>query len=295
MSAAVWLIGSRGMLGSEVEALLADRKIPFVATDRECDITDLDALRSFAAAHEPAWLINCSAYTAVDKAEDESELAFRINASGVENIGKVAAENGARVIHISTDYVFDGEKPGAYREDDPVNPLGVYGRSKAEGEGRLKAATDRFFIVRTAWLYGTHGANFVATMLRLFRERDSIGVVDDQWGSPTYAPDLAGAIARIMVSDSTAYGTYHFTNEGRTSWYRFACEIQREARAAGLVDDRCRIDPLSTEQYPTKARRPKNSFLSKEKIRTDLGVDVRPWEAGLRDYISELAGEPKAH
>jgi len=289
MAAEVWLIGNRGMLGSEVDRLFAGSGVSLVATDRDCDITDIQALRSVAAAHRPRWIVNCSAYTAVDKAEDESDLAFRINADGVENIGKVAAENGANVVHISTDYVFDGTKEGAYTEEDPVNPLGVYGRSKAEGERRLLQATERSFIIRTAWLYGMQGSNFAFTMLRLFRERESIRVVDDQWGSPTYAPDLAHVITGIVEGDSTAYGIYHFTNEGRTSWHEFARAILREASAAGLADGRCRIDPIPTEQYPTKARRPKNSFLSKDKIRSQLGIEVRPWEAGLRDFFGELS------
>ncbi len=284
----IWLIGNRGMLGREIEARLAASGRLFRASDLEVDITDPEALRRFAEPLPLAWIVNASAYTAVDRAEDEAEAAFRINAQGVENIAWVAAEKGARLIHISTDYVFDGGKNGAYVETDPPRPTGVYGASKYEGERRLAQTGASSFLIRTAWLYGPGGANFVSTMLRLFRERDEVRVVSDQWGSPTLAGDLAEAVLAVIAADSRAYGIYHFTNEGRTNWFAFAGEIYRLARQRRLVDRDVCLVPIRTEDYPTRARRPANSYLSKEKIRRVFHLWIRPWQEALSEYLAGL-------
>lgn len=283
----IWLVGNRGMLGSEVEALLQQRGIPCIASDKEVDITDQSQLRRFAAEHPLSWIINCSAYTAVDRAEDEPEAAFRINADGPRHLAEIARYKGAKLIHISTDYVFDGTKDGAYVETDTPNPLGVYGRSKYQGEVQVQRLLKEHFIVRTSWLYGKHGHNFVTTMLRLFRERDEVRVVGDQWGSPTYAPDLAGAVMEIVRSHSEDYGIYHFANEGRISWYDFACEIYNRARNKELLKKDVPIQKIVTAEYPTKARRPQNSCLSKEKFRNTFGVVIDPWQKGLQNFLAE--------
>ena len=225
----IWLVGNKGMLGREVESLPQNKELPYIASDQEIDITNLDELRIFSADKPISWIINCAAYTAVDKAEDEPvpDLAFKINAAGPHNIAEIANNKGAKLIHLSTDYVFDGTKTGAYVETDPPHPLGVYAQSKYQGEVNFAETLSEYFIIRTAWLYGKQGNNFVTTMLRLFKERDEVSVVGDQWGSPTYAPDLAAVILKIISLNSDAYGIYNFTNEGKITWYDFAQEIHR--------------------------------------------------------------------
>ncbi|HUX13196.1 MAG TPA: dTDP-4-dehydrorhamnose reductase [Spirochaetia bacterium] len=281
MAGLVWLVGSKGMLGTEVEALLQEKKIPHVATDLDCDITDPEAVLAYAGPKQIDWILNCSAYTAVDRAEDEPVLAFKVNADGPENLARLAKQKAARIIHISTDYVFDGKKDGAYTEEDKVNPIGVYGKSKAEGERRVRDACARHFIVRTSWLFGPNGKNFVYTMLRLFNEKPVVRVVNDQHGCPTYAPDLAAMLVKIVELDSQEYGTYHFTNEGKTTWYEFAREIYRQARDRGLVTSECRIEPITAAEYPTRAVRPRNSVLDTGKTRNTFLVSQPGWDVRI--------------
>jgi len=286
-----WLVGNKGMLGTQVECLLREDRRGFFATDRECDITNLEALRLFARGKKIDWIVNCSAYTAVDKAESEPDAAFLVNAVGPSNLARTARECGARLIHISTDYVFDGNKEGPYTEEDSPCPANTYGKSKAEGEKLLRETTDAFFIFRAAWMYGRRGVNFVSTMLRLFKERDTISVVDDQWGTPTYAVDLAAVLLKIIAMDSERYGIYHFTNDGTTSWYRFAVELLRQATESAMIDSRCLLRPINSADYPTRAVRPRNSVLSKEKIKRELGIEGRAWEKALSAHLQELSGE----
>ena len=289
----IWLIGNRGMLGTEVEKLLQDSGRPYRASDLEVDITNKRSLQDFALNHGRSgdkidWIINCSGYTAVDRAEDEADLAFRINSRGVQNIAKTAASLKAGLVHISTDYVFNGKKDSAYLETDETVPTGVYGASKLEGDRCVKETLEKFYILRTAWLYGRNGTNFVLTMLKLFGEREEIQVVSDQWGSPTYAVDLAGVILGIVERSTASYGTYHFTNEGRTNWYEFTKEIYRLTLSRGLIKKEVKIEPIGTEQYPTRAKRPRNSYLSKEKIKQNLGITIRSWKEALKDFIDGL-------
>ena len=298
----IWLVGNRGMLGTEVEALLARRGTEFVATDTDCDITDIGALRDFAAKHQPRILVNCSAYTAVDQAEDDQETAFAINATGVEQIAVTAREIGASVLHVSTDYVFDGDATEPYPPETPTHPLSVYGMSKAEGEKRLRATTEKHIIVRTAWLYGRHGRNFVSTMLRLFAEKDEITVDDDQHGSPTYAIDLARAI--ISIADEVApesalpqgrsFGTFHYTNGGATTWFEFAREIQRLAIDLGIVSERCTIRPIPARDYPTKATRPAFSLLDTSSTEKTFGISIPGWKDGIRRFLADWATYSRA-
>ena len=290
----VWLIGNRGMLGAELQSLLNSSSIAYVASDAEVDITDPEALRAFGKLHRNKaidWIVNCSGYTAVDRAEDEPDLAFRINAEGALNIARTAAAIDAKVVHISTDYVFDGKSSSPYTDQDMPAPLGVYGRSKLEGDRLLQGATPRHYIMRTAWLYSTRGVNFVRTMLRLFREREAVRVVSDQRGSPTYAKDLAAAIFHIIRNDKAQYGIYNYTNEGETSWYDFARAIFDQAIRFGLVEKPVRIDSISTSEYPTKAERPRYSYLSKEKIKQVFGIAIRTWQEALRECIAVLREE----
>lgn len=287
----IWLVGNRGMLGTEVHRRLQARKLEHVATDLDVDITDGQSVNDFSGPLALSWIVNCSAYTAVDRAEDEPERAFRINADGVGNLASAARQKGARLLHISTDYVFDGKKAGAYLETDSPNPSGVYGRSKLQGELHVRENIDRHVILRTAWLYGPAGANFVRTMLRLFQERDEVKVVADQWGSPTLAGDLADAILTILNRETVQYGTYHFTNDGRTNWFEFASLIRELAGKHHLVDREVRLVPIKTEEYPTKALRPANSYLSKEKIKAVFGIPVRPWQKALESFMNDMAAD----
>jgi dTDP-4-dehydrorhamnose reductase len=284
----IWLIGNKGMLGTEIEALLKERQLDYIASDLETDITNLDCLQKFAARKSLTWIINCAAYTAVDRAEDEPERASRINADGPRNIAQVAAAQGAKLIHISTDYVFDGAKDAPYLETDLPHPLSAYAVGKYQGEQNTAEVLAAHFIIRSAWMYGKNGPNFVHTMLRLFREKDEVSVVADQWGSPTYAPDLAAAVMAIIAADSTAYGIYHFTNEGRINWYQFACAIYDLAQKNGLLEKTIKISPISTAQYPTKARRPRYSYLSKEKVCSTFKIKLIPWQDSLAIYLSTM-------
>jgi len=273
------------MLGNEVERLLKTGGMDFAATDIGVDITNKVSVSNLTKKLAPEWIINCAAYTAVEKAESEYESALELNAHGPENLALAARDNGATLIHISTDYVFDGTKTSAYLEDDPVNPKSSYGKSKEAGERLVRAVLPRHFILRTAWLYGKNGGNFVDTMLKLFREKSEVRVVNDQFGSPTYAPDLAETIVKIVRNGSDKFGTYHFANEGRISWFDFACEIYRLARALGLVKRDVKIVPITTREYPTKVPRPMNTYLSKEKIRMDLGIEIRDWKIALDEFM----------
>ena len=285
----IWLVGNRGMLGAEVQNRLQSLDLEYAATDLDVDIADSRALEKFTERLDLSWIVNCSAYTAVDRAEDEPDQAFRINAEGVRNLALAARRKKARLLHISTDYVFDGRKEGLYLETDAPNPPGVYGRSKLEGERHIRENWDRHVILRTAWLYGPGGNNFVRTMLRLFRERDEVRVVADQWGNPTLAGDLADAVLHIITRSTVPYGIYHFTNEGRTNWFEFAREIHDQGMREGLLEKAVRIVPIQTDQYPTRATRPFNSCLSKKKIKSVFGIPIRPWQEALADCIGQMA------
>jgi dTDP-4-dehydrorhamnose reductase len=283
----IWLIGNKGMLGTELSEMFERKGLPFVGTDREVNILDEAALAAFAKGKAIRWIINCAAYTAVDKAEDEIELCTALNRDGPGNIARITERIGASFLHMSTDYVFGGDGYRPYKEDDPTGPTGVYGRTKADGETAAMTACTRTVIVRTAWLYGKHGQNFVATMLRLMKEKEAIGVVADQRGTPTWARDLAAAIVTILDSAEPHYGIYHFTNSGETVWHDFAMEIKRLGLAHGLLDRDCGIKALTTDQYPTKAKRPPYSVLSKEKIKAVYGVHVPDWKESLEKYFRE--------
>lgn len=273
------------MLGTEVETLLKKEGMDYIATDQEIDITNVEELQKFAQSKPITWIINCAAYTAVDKAEDEPDLAFKLNALGPLNIAIIAKDKKAKLIHISTDYVFDGTKEGAYVETDQPNPIGVYGASKYQGETNIQRIMNEYYILRTAWLYGKHGNNFVYTMLRLFQERDEVSIVGDQWGSPTYAPDLASVILEIMKLNSTAYGIYHFANEGRISWYDFAFTIHNKAKVDRFITREINLRKIVSDDYPTKAHRPRNSCMSKDKIKQNIGIVVRNWDVALKEFM----------
>jgi dTDP-4-dehydrorhamnose reductase len=283
----IWVIGSKGMLGRELTNFLDRTGIAWVGSDRECDIRDTTALSSFASGKTIHWMINCAAYTAVDKAEEEEEAARSINATGAANIAELASRMGVKLIHLSTDYVFDGTNHRPYREDDAVNPICAYGRTKAEGEALVAARCAKSFIIRTSWLYGKHGPNFVCTMLRLMRGRESVSVVNDQKGCPTWSRDLAAAIAAICNSETERYGVYHFTDCGESTWYDFACAIRYIGRELAVIDHDVVVRPISTAAFATKAIRPAYSVLSKDLIRAQLGIEPPEWKTSLRKFLSE--------
>jgi len=289
----IWLIGNKGMLGSEVEKLLKKNNLSYMASDREVDITNYTALENYGQGKKIEWVINCSGYTQVDKAEEETKQVFKINRDGVKNIALYCMKRKVRLIHISTDYIFDGDKDDVrgYREDDKANPLSVYGKSKLAGEKEIQKILEEYFILRTAWLYGLNGHNFIFTMLRLFQKKEKVEVIDDQLGSPTYAVDLAGAILKIIEDDSVSDGVYHFTNEGMTSWYKFALNIYDKAKRLGLIEGnkKVEIQPIKTEDYPTAALRPRYSVLSKEKIKKEFNLKIRDWDKALEDFLSTLS------
>jgi len=285
----IWLVGAAGMLGRQLAAELTGRGFGFFASDREVDIRRSDELEEFARGKRIEWIVNCAAYTAVDRAEDEPELALAVNADGVENLARLAARLSARVIHFSTDYVFAGDRLEPYREDDKPRPLSRYGWSKWQGELRLASSHDAYLLFRVSWLYGVHGPNFVHTMLRLFREKDAVRVVDDQFGSPTYAAVLAANIAALIASDSRRYGVYHYCDRGVISWLDFATAIMDLALASRMIEKRIPIEAIPTSVYPTRAARPKRAALACGKVAGELGFRVRDWRLNLEDFFSEKA------
>jgi len=283
----IWVVGAKGMLGQELCGILGKRGMSYVATDRETDFTFLSVLEAFVQGKAIEWIVNCAAYTAVDKAEDDLEVCRSLNATGPKNLGQVATRIGARVLHISTDYVFDGRATVPYTESDPVHPLTVYGQTKAEGEALLMEACPGSVVLRTAWLYGAHGPNFVATMLRLMKEGDSLGVVADQYGAPTWAADLASVMAEFLRRPPPNGGIFHASGEGVTTWHGFAVAIYEEGRRLGLLDSAKAVEirPLDTSAYPTKAHRPAWSVLSKAKLKQQMGLEFPPWKESLKSYL----------
>ncbi|MCL1945541.1 MAG: dTDP-4-dehydrorhamnose reductase [Chitinivibrionia bacterium] len=284
----IWLVGKNGMLAQETSQILSKNNLEYCGTDIEVDITDIDQVKKFIDGKNFSHIINCAAYTAVDKAEDDAENAMNINVYGAANLAFAATALNSVLIHISTDYVFDGESDVSLCEKDTVGPTGVYGKTKLFGEYSIElSALNRYFIIRTAWLYGKYGKNFVNTMLDLMNAKESIGVVADQWGSPTWAKDLAEFIVLIVKSESKKYGIYHFSGEGKTNWYEFAKKIYEYGRKNGLISKDCAINALTTEQYPTKAKRPKYSYLSKEKVIENFGIKIAKWEKSLQNYLEK--------
>lgn len=287
----VLLLGGGGQVGTEVQRIGVDGWTLLVPKRHQLDLTDPNSIEGKMVFARPDVIINAAAYTAVDRAEDEPDLAFAINRDGPGRLARVAAERGIPLVHISTDYVFDGSKGSAYAEDDPINPLGVYGQSKAQGEAAVLASGANAAVLRTSWVFSAHGANFVKTMLRLGEDRDAVRVVADQRGRPTPARDIARACVemakRLLQGQQDASGVFHFAGTGATTWAAFAETIFAEAQQRGRAP--IKVEHISTSQYPTRARRPANSVLDTGKIER-LGVEPRPWIEGLREYLDELVG-----
>lgn len=288
----ILVTGANGQLGSELKRVTKDHEanLKFIFTDvAELDITNLAAVEHFVKENKIKYIVNCAAYTAVDKAEDDVELCYKINRDAVRNLAIAATNNEAKVIHVSTDYVFDGTNTKPYVETDPVCPKSVYGKSKQEGEATLMEACPNSIIIRTAWLYSIFGNNFVKTMIKLGKERDNLNVVADQTGTPTNAADLADAIIKILDHGEANHfeaGIYHYSDEGVTSWYDFTVQIHKDA---GITT--CKVSPITTDQYPTKASRPQYSVLDKTKIKDTFHIRIPKWEDSLKVCVNTLVKE----
>lgn len=280
----ILVTGCNGQLGNEIQLLeKGNGKHVFFNTDvNELDITDENAINAFVDANNIDGIINCAAYTAVDKAESNEVLCHTLNATAPGYLAAAMGKRGGWMVQVSTDYVFDGTKHTPYSETDPTCPDSVYGRTKLEGEQLVRQHCERAMIVRTAWLYSIFGNNFVKTMIRLGKEKTELGVIFDQIGTPTYARDLAVAIM-TAVEKGIIPGIYHFSNEGVTSWYDFTKAIHRIAGISG-----CHVRPIHTEEYPTPARRPHYSVLDKTKIKATYNIEVPYWEESLAECISKL-------
>jgi dTDP-4-dehydrorhamnose reductase len=282
----VWVVGARGMLGQAVVAQLRRRDIDVTSSDLDLDISKAAEVGEFARAHAFSHVINCAAYTRVDAAETDAAAAFAANADGPLHLATAAARTGACLVHFSTDYVFDGTASTPYPETAPGAALGVYGRSKLAGEQHVLAAgLPRWFVLRTSWLFGEGGSNFVATMLGLFREREELRVVADQHGRPTYTGDLAAAGLDLALSGH-ASGIYHFANQPPTTWHGFASTIAQQARELGFPVRTRTIHAIATADTPRPAPRPAYSVLDTTKIEATLGRALRPWTAALHDYLA---------
>ncbi|MCM1293016.1 MAG: dTDP-4-dehydrorhamnose reductase [Bacteroides sp.] len=281
----ILVTGANGQLGNEMKSVL-EQRLPGITTYTDIadlDLTDAAAVEKMVEDGEFTHIINCAAYTAVDKAESDQTMCYRINVDAVQNLAKAACKTGAKVVHISTDYVFDGTNHRPYTEADKVNPTSAYGTSKRKGEMILLSYCPEAIIFRTAWLYSPYGNNFVKTMLRLGKEKSSLRVVCDQIGTPTYAADLAQAIFTVITSPQWTAGIYHFSNEGAISWYDFTKAIHR---IAGI--DSCKVTPILTEDYPTAAARPHYSVLDKSKIKRTYNIEIPYWEDSLKKCIDIL-------
>lgn len=285
----ILVTGANGQLGHSIRRLAADYpQFAFVFTDVDTlDICDARAVDAFIREQQADYIVNCAAYTAVDKAEDDEALCLRINRDAVRNLGEAARAAGARVVHVSTDYVFDGTGHLPYVETDVTCPASVYGRTKLAGEQALLEVCPDAVIIRTAWLYSEFGSNFVKTMLRLGKEREQLSVVFDQVGSPTYAGDLAAAILSVLAQaeeEQQAFvpGIYHFSNEGVCSWYDFAVKIMELGGAP------CRVFPIESKDYPAKAARPHFSVLNKAKIKAVYKIGIPHWEVSLRECMKRI-------
>jgi dTDP-4-dehydrorhamnose reductase len=286
----ILVFGAGGLLGRAIISAKAPSGLNVVGLRRaEADITDAAAVERIVAQVRPTVIVNAAGYAAVDRAESEPDLAFAVNADGAGNLAAAGREVGASLVHLSTDYVFDGADRSPYREDHPVAPVNAYGQSKAAGERAVREATDRHVIVRTAWLYGRHGRSFVSTMLKLAADHDDVNVVDDQRGTPTSAADLSDAILAIaarLAAGGAGYGTFHVTNAGETTWHGLAKRVFAELSRRGLKAPR--LNPIPTSAYPTQARRPAYSVLDCTRIGSAYGIVPRPWEAALDDELAAM-------
>ena len=287
------ITGAAGQLGKSFTALLKDQEdIEFSFYSRkDLDITSQEEVQAVIAREEPDYVINTAAYTQVDLAEDQPEQAFAINKSGVENLALVCQSLQIPLVHYSTDYVFNGANSGGWKEEGITEPLGVYGASKLAGEQAVINTCDKYFIFRTSWVFSPYGNNFVKTMLRLGSEREELGVVNDQFGKPTSAEEIARVTLEIIKKNSQQWGIYHLAQPEAVSWYQFAEEIFSSAEKAGLILQLKKLGAITTSEFPTKAVRPANSVLQTEKLEKTFAVKIKPWKESLQQTIDALTGD----
>lgn len=295
MSACILVTGAQGQVGHALMGQAPEHLQVTGLASSELDIRDPLAVEQCIARLQPRLIINAAAYTAVDKAESDAAQAYAVNAEGVANLARSAARHGAGVLHISTDYVFAGDSPQPYREDAPTAPINVYGASKLAGEQLLRELCPQSLILRTSWVFGSHGNNFVKTMLRLARERDELSVVDDQLGCPTSANSIAAALwslsASYLAQGSLPWGIYHFSGQPACSWHAFALEIFRQAQACGLLQKAPQVHPIATQQYPTPARRPPCSVLDTHQGQQLLKLHAPNWHIELTNCLNKIHQE----
>lgn len=281
----VLVTGAKGQLGRDVVLLLEKEGHSVLACDRDrMDITNQAQCNEVISSYHPEVVVHCAAYTAVDAAETDIDGAYKVNAVGTRNVTVAAEKAGAKLVYISTDYVFDGNSLNPYQEYDDTNPQSVYGESKRAGELLVQSLSSKWFVVRTSWVYGLYGNNFVKTMLKLGQEKPKLQVVNDQKGSPTYTVDLAGFILELMQTEM--YGVYHASNSDTCTWYEFTQAIFEEARSVGGIFIQAQLEPCTTDQFPRPAPRPRNSVMDHLSIRTNGLADLRSWREGLHDFIS---------
>lgn len=285
MNKKILVVGGNGQLGNCFRKIEDNYSLDyeFLFTDSSVlDITNVDQIEAVFDEFKPDYCVNASAYTAVDLAETEKEKAFAVNAQGVANLAQACLDNIATFIHVSTDYVFDGETNLSYSEEDFTNPIGAYGESKREGEELALEINPKTIVLRTSWLYSEFNKNFVKTMLNLFSQKDELGIVSDQFGQPTNANDLAEAIMEIIESKTKKFGIYHFSNYPETTWFEFAKKI------AEFSKSKIKLNALTTDQYPTPAKRPHRSTMCLDKIEADYGIEPKHWENSLEDCVEIL-------
>ena len=290
MTGPILVFGAEGQTGRELIVLASRRKVAVVGLSRaEADITRAEAVRAAIERHRPVLVVNVAGYTAVDRAESEPELAHAANVEGPAVIAAASARANVPLVHLSTDYVFDGKKSGAYVEDDPIAPLSVYGRTKAEGETQVRKLQPHHVVLRTSWVYGVHGTNFLKTVLRLASERNELRIVADQFGCPTATADIAEAIlvlAPRLAADASVSGTYHFAATGSTSWHGFATEIVARQRSFTGRDPR--VVAIAAADYPAAARRPPNSVLDCRRFAATFGYSAHPWQERVAETVDRL-------
>lgn len=290
----ILITGAQGQVGKELTQIANDKGYDVIAANRsELDITQERDVAEYINKQQPDIVINAAAYTSVDKGENEQGLAFAINRNGAKNLALTCKELNIPLLHISTDYVFDGSKLDAYSEKDTVSPLGIYGESKWQGEEAIRQILDNHIILRVAWVFGAQGNNFVKTMLRLGIERDELNIVADQYGGPSPAKDIAQTLIILVKqyqqqNKTLAWGTYHYCGNPKTSWYDFAKEIFNQAYEMGILENKVKVNPITTAEYPTVAKRPANSMLNCEKLETTFQIRMPDWSVALNKVLLEL-------
>lgn len=289
----ILITGAQGQVGKELVSIANQRGFDVIAAGQtELDITQLKNIKSYFEVHQPDLVINAAAYTAVNKAEEEQDITYAINRDGTANLAAVSKEKNIPLLHISTDYVFDGTKSEAYSENDAVSPLGVYGISKWQGEETIRQTLPEHIILRVAWVFGAQGNNFVKTMLRLAKDRDELSVVADQFGRPSPAKDIAKTLIilaeQYQKEKTLEWGTYHYCGDEKVSWCGFAKEILKQAKEQGLIEKDIKVNAITTAEYQDPTKRPANSVLDCEKIKNTFGIEMPSWKESLNQVLTEL-------